>query len=120
MREFKLKSPVIPEKDVVHDCLGFLNRQPGVYAWRNNTGAHVFFHKGKRRFIRYGAVGSADILGVMGSAGRFLAVECKRVGEDASDEQFAWLGQVQDRGGIACVVHSLDELVEFWAQVRAL
>lgn len=65
-----------PEGAVVRSCLDYLAVR-GIMAWRNNSGAtHTERKDGSRGFVRFGRVGSADILGVL-PGGRFLAVECK-------------------------------------------
>ncbi len=111
------KPPVQPEKEVVRDCLEFLSLQRGVTCWRNNTGMALSSYKGKTRAIRYGTVGSADIIGLIAPQGRFLGVECKRVGKEPSDDQKAWLAAVREAGGVALVAHSLQELMDRWNEL---
>ncbi|HEY1189323.1 MAG TPA: hypothetical protein VGE74_16845 [Gemmata sp.] len=53
-------------------CLEWL-AQLRIYAWRNNTGS---CKTRQGHFIRYGQVGSSDVLGIL-PGGRFLAFECK-------------------------------------------
>jgi len=97
-----------PEGLVVAACLEYL-RLRGILAWRNNSGAATIGEGSGRRFVRFGLVGSADIIGVM-PGGRFLAVECKAARGRLSEAQGEFLRRVQDAGGVACVVHGVDEL----------
>ena len=69
----------------------------GAHFWRNNTGA---FHDGKR-LIRYGQVGSADVLGCY--RGRFVAIECKARRGRLSADQRAWRSAVVAAGGVYIV-----------------
>jgi hypothetical protein len=100
---------VTPEGEVLHSCLEVLSLLH-ICSWRNNTGA-VKLEK-ENRFVRYGKVGSSDILGVL-PGGRFLAVECKRPGVGCvSSAQREFLSEVERNGGLAVVVHSAGELLQ--------
>ncbi|MBM4442507.1 MAG: VRR-NUC domain-containing protein [Candidatus Rokubacteria bacterium] len=80
---------------------------PDVRLWRNNGG--VASHADGSR-VRYGlAVGSADLIGILRPSGRFIALEVKRPGERETPKQRAWLAIVQNFGGFAAVVSSVDE-----------
>lgn len=98
------------ETALVKACLEFLHLK-GVKAWRNNSGAVRACYNGKSRFIRYGAVGSPDILGCL-PGGRLLAVECKTPTGRVRPEQAAFLSELRAAGALAVVVHNLDELNE--------
>lgn len=50
------KPPAPLERDILRQCLDYLSLCPGVFVWRNNTGA---LNVGKR-FVRFGTVGSSD------------------------------------------------------------
>ena len=80
-----------------------------VFAWRQNRGAMSGAHKGKPWFVRFGPPGQSDILGVVPSLGRFLAIEVKRVGKQPTEDQQGFLDRVTAAGGIAFVAHSLEE-----------
>lgn len=93
------------ESVVLKQCLEFLQLR-GIFAFRNNTGAL----KEGRRFIRFGYPGSSDILGILPN-GQFLAVECKREkGGILSDKQVEFLNRIKENGGVAVVVHSVQDL----------
>mgnify|MGYP002860351187 CR=1 FL=1 len=99
------------ESAVLDQCLVYLKAK-GLYVWRNNTGAV----RVGRRFIRFGYVGSSDILGIT-KDGRFLAVECKREkGGVLSDAQKEFIAEINRNGGVAVCVHSVMELVQKLAE----
>ena len=82
-----------------------------VFAWRANTGAIAAEYKGKSRFMRFGPKGQADIIGILPN-GRFLAIEVKRIGKEASDDQQRFLRRITAAGGLAFAAHSLEECQE--------
>ena len=93
------------EDEVLRDCLAYLQLN-GIYCWRNNTGAT----KTKTGFVRFGKVGSSDILGILPD-GRFLAVECKREkGGVISEKQKEFLGMIVKNQGVAIVANSIESL----------
>jgi hypothetical protein len=95
-----------PEGRVLEGCLRYLEIR-GIYHWRNSTGA-VQIAPG--RFMRFGKVGSSDILGVLPS-GRLLCVECKAPkGGRLSPEQRQFLAEVRELGALAVVARSFREL----------
>jgi hypothetical protein len=96
-----------PEGIVLDGCLQYLEIR-GIYHWRNNTGA-VQIAPG--RFMRFGKVGSSDILGIL-PGGRLLCVECKAKGGRLSPEQKQFLDDVQELGALALVVQGWWELEE--------
>jgi len=97
-----------PEGRVLDGCLRYLEAM-GIYHWRNNTGA-VQFAPG--RFMRFGKVGSSDVLGVL-PGGRLLCVECKAPNRGRlSPEQKQFLADVRELGALALVVRGWWELDE--------
>jgi len=53
------------EKDIQKQILEYLNHQPSSsFFWRQNTGAFRAEHNGKKRLIRFGIPGAADITGL--------------------------------------------------------
>jgi hypothetical protein len=84
----------MPESLVLGGCLRYLEIR-GIYHRRNSTGA-VQIAPG--RFMRFGKVGSSDILGVL-PGGRLLCVECKAPeGGRLSPEQKQFLAEVRELG----------------------
>jgi hypothetical protein len=71
-----------------------LSLQLGAYVWNNETGAV----QGADRFIRYGFVGSSDIIGLL-PTGQFLGVEVKTGNARQSDKQKAFEAAIHKRKG---------------------
>lgn len=99
------------ESELVKSILEYLVWKK-IFAWRNNTGAVVAENKGKKRFFRFGLVGSADILAILPPNGRLLAIECKREGNVPTEAQRRFLEQIKASGGLATVVYSLADVEE--------
>lgn len=92
----------------------------GCTVWRNETGqfwtGRVLHRQGKQVTLANAAMipvglckGSADIIGIRHSDGRFLALEVKTATGRASREQHAFVAAVQAANGIAGIVRSVDE-----------
>ena len=105
------------ETELVTSVLSALALEPGVVAWRNNTGmarvhgSHVRFGLGS---------GSADIIGILRPGGRFVALECKTEKGKASLEQHAWRTRVEEHGGVYGLVRSVQEARDVIAQARRM
>ena len=97
------------ETDLVKACLSYLELC-GAFVWRNNSGQ---LRDRTGRPVRFGKVGSADIIGVW-TDGKFLAVECKIGRNTPTAQQDAFLDAVAAHGGHAIVARSVDDIVE-WA-----
>jgi VRR-NUC domain len=107
------------ESDVLTACLQWLHWK-GLFCWRQNQGAIPLKGGGYRKFV--GLKGVSDILGILPETvtvagvvgpvtfGTLLAVEVKRPGEKLRSDQAEFLKNVNDRGGIGIVVHSIHEL----------
>ena len=94
-----------PESIILDSCLHYLQVR-GIYHWRNSTGA---IRLGPGRFMRFGKVGSSDILGLL-PGGRFLAIECKAPGGRLSPEQVEFLERIRGLGGFAIVAKSFKDI----------
>ena len=78
----------------------------GVRLFRNNVGT---LQDKDGRYIKFGlCVGSSDLIGYT-ATGRFIAVEVKVPGKQATPEQQAFLDAVVTCGGIGFVAHSEEE-----------
>ncbi|CAK0760628.1 hypothetical protein CCP4SC76_3340002 [Gammaproteobacteria bacterium] len=103
------------EQAIQRAILQYLALCPHVaWAQRFNTGATGWSYTTqagaqRRRFIRFGFTGCADILGQMKS-GHLLAIECKRQGGKATDSQQAFLKTVSDNNGLAIVATNVGEV----------
>ncbi len=97
------------ETEILREIMDRLKRHPGIYAWRNNSGAT----KTKRgQFLRYGHVGSGDIIGVASPGGRFFSIEVKAPKGVVSEEQETFITTMLGLGAVAFVAHSADEAME--------
>lgn len=97
----------IREADVLSACLSLFTIH-GWLHWRNNTGQL----KIAGRVIRFGRVGSSDILAVVPRSGRIMACECKRPGKAPTENQEAFLESVERNGGVSVVVSDVVKLEE--------
>lgn len=85
----------------------------GCKAWRNNTGAvRPQRSNGSYGFIRFGEVGSGDVLFIMPPFGRFGSIETKTQNDRLRKTQEDWMETVNNLGGIAFVARSLDDVLE--------
>ena len=96
-----------PEAAALAEVLKALKAH-SLVAWaeRQNSGAV----RSGGRFIRFGWVGCADILGQLRD-GRFLGVEVKAAKGRASPEQVAFLERINAAGGVGFIAHSLRDVV---------
>ena len=90
-----------PESLVLTGCLSYLAKK-GIYHWRNSSGA---VRVGPKRFMRFGKVGSSDILGVL-PGGKVLAIECKAKGGRLSPDQRQFLADISNLGGLSVIAYS--------------
>lgn len=84
----------LPESQLQALLLAHLNRIPGVWVWRANTGAA----RAEGRLIRFGYPGQADLLGMV--CGVFLAVEVKGPGGRQSEDQRLFQSRVEANLGV--------------------
>lgn len=101
----------LTEAAIQKTCLQWL-RFWGAVAIRVNSGARVIpeTKTTKRRYLKSNdQPGCSDVL-VCLPDGAFAALEVKKPGEDPTPDQQAFLDKVTKAGGLALVVHSLDEL----------
>lgn len=94
----------------------------GCTVWRNNTGTAYqgrTIHKSDgqvtladSRPITFGlCVGSADIIGIRHSDGRFIAIEVKTGKGRATPEQQRFIEHVRKAGGLAGIARTIDEAI---------
>ena len=87
------------------------DRRVGMF-WRQNTGGAALPGKGgTRQFVKFGARGVSDILGVL-VGGRALAIEVKRPGKKPTDHQQKFIDAVNATGGLAFVATSVRDVVD--------
>ena len=91
---------------LVRTCLVFLDARR-IFAWHNNTGAL----KVDNRFVRFGKVGSPDIIAVV--RGQFWGIECKCGQDKLTSGQVEFSRRLLDAGGRFLLVwDTIDRLVE--------
>ena len=112
LKQLKAGQPLYAkEGELVKDCITRLTKA-GCFVWKQNQGGMKVEGKGQGRFIKFAHVeGISDIIG-MTPTGRFLAVECKMVGNKPTKKQQDFLEAVADSGGLAVVAYSADALME--------
>jgi hypothetical protein len=69
-------------------------------------------------WVRWGLIGSADILG-LANGGKFIALEVKTGCGVQSDQQVKFESAVKKTGGHYFVVRSVEDALQFVAQVAA-
>jgi len=90
------------ERDVLAEVLAVLEMHPRVaFVWRQNTGAMDL----GERYVRFSFKGCSDVLGML-KTGQFLAIETKRIGKEPTEDQAAFLANVNRNGGLAFVARS--------------
>lgn len=82
------------EKSIVTKILRYLRRVLGCFCWKEHGGL-------------YGAAGIPDIIACVN--GRFVAFEVKTTSGKATKLQEATIRKILNAGGVAAVVHSVDE-----------
>jgi hypothetical protein len=74
----------------------------GIQAFRANAGGGYRIGKGGRpQLIRGMPEGFPDVFGWLPKDGRFLAIECKRPGEEPTPEQWEFIHRINRDGGVA-------------------
>lgn len=73
--------------------------------WRANSGAANY----DGRHVKFGVTGQSDLMVVLRPHGRLCCLEVKRPGAKPTPEQTAFLRAVERSGGVAAVVHSVEE-----------
>lgn len=99
----------LSEKQIQNHILGYLKSKQ-IYAWQCNT--HGTFDQKLGRFRKSGAWhirGVSDILGIL-PGGKFLAIEVKSKKGRLSVEQKIFLEEISNRGGVAFVARSIEDV----------
>ena len=106
--------PSISEAEILKACLEFLAAK-GIFAWRVNN-IPAFDPKIGRYRSFHGLKGVSDIIGILPSqegVGRFFCCEVKSAHGKISASQEAYLQEVDNNGGLAMIVRSIDDLEGF-------
>ena len=104
----KRQNAKLSEAEILSKILAYL-KLTRIYAWRNSVGATVIGAGEHRRFVRFGHSGLSDIIGIL-SGGRFLAIEVKSAKGRITPEQRAFLDNIEERGGVAFVARSVEDV----------
>lgn len=94
--------------ELVRACEHYLTLKK-VFHYRNNSGAMKVREGG---FIRFGAVGSPDIIAVVD--GRYVGIECKMGSGRQSPAQKEFQQALEQAGGQYFLVRSIDDLIEIF------
>lgn len=79
----------------------------GCTMFRNNTGK---LQDARGRWVTFGLhTGSSDLIGYRNKDGKFVAIEVKRPGKNATAEQHNFIQQVKANNGLAGVAHNTME-----------
>ncbi len=97
----------LSEADIQHLIIAWLQTKR-FFVWRQNTVGVYDAAKGRYRASN-SKKGVCDILGVLPD-GRFLAIEVKSAKGKTSQDQDAFIAQVNKSGGLAFVARSLDDV----------
>ena len=116
----------VKESVVVAQCLEWLAKHR-IFCWRNNTGS---YRTPEGRFIRYGHVGSGDIIGITPvvitsemvgrTVGLFTAIECKTATGKQSKPQQVFQTMIERNGGVYIVARSTSDLERAIVQLEHL
>jgi hypothetical protein len=100
-----------PEGSVVRAILDYLDIRQILYI-RNNTGvARPERKDGSKGFVRFGSVGSADIIGCL-PGGRFFAIECKAGRGKLTPAQVEFQRKTIREGGLHIVAYRVEDVIE--------
>ena len=96
-----------------------------IWHMRQNSGAVVSEYNGKKRMIRYGRTGCADILasplrweGMLGEHPVLLWLEIKADKGRQSPGQIQFMDEVRNEGHYYAVIHSIEELQDVLKEIR--
>ncbi len=98
----------IGEKDVQKVILEYLTLKR-IFHYRNNSGVMTSEYKGKRSFVRFGAVGSPDIICVI--KGQYVGIEVKGPKGVQSDNQKDFQKQLELAGGRYILARDLNDII---------
>lgn len=108
---------VSTEKETQKACLDYLVSSR-IFHYRNNSGAMPIDAPGGRRFIRFGATGSPDIIVVW--KGQYIGFEIKDRYGKQSDGQVKFQEALEKAGGTYYVIRSIDEFLKIMMRYKNL
>jgi len=93
----------------------------GHFVWRQNTGLAFYVNaKGKKRAFRASFKGCSDIVGLLklGKIGVIICIETKIKKNKLSDYQVKFLREIREKGGIAFVARSLNNVIKVVSELQ--
>src|SRR3990172_1638053 len=95
--------------DLVSSVLCWLQIfRPTGYFYKTNTGGFAGEYKGKKRFVRFGVPGLADITGTLD--GRTVYVECKIPPDKPTPEQLEFRRCAERAGALYVLAYSIEDV----------
>jgi hypothetical protein len=107
-----MNRPREKESDVQRAVLEYLKLR-GILNYRNNSGAMSGEYKGKHWFMRFGAVGSPDIVGLI--RGQYVGIEVKGTAGKQSEHQKEFQVRLEGAGGRHILGRSVEDVMELAA-----
>lgn len=99
--------PKRSEGEIQAGIISYLAIRGDMYFWRQNSGV---FSPRPGTYVRAGVKGVSDIICVWAPYGRFVGVECKKLGEGPDEDQIAWGKSVTKMGGLYIVAWSPEDV----------
>jgi hypothetical protein len=107
---------------LVNEILCELSKSKHIRVWKNDTGAAKSLDG--ERFVKYGLVGSADIIGINYlehlRIGQFVAIEVKTGSARQSEEQKRFEKMILDRGGVYILARTVLDATSRLAIARTI
>jgi len=95
------------EIQIQQEILKTYGARPDMRIWRNQTEA---LKDERGRLVRFGLIGSADILGIIKHNGTLLAIEVKTDTGRQTEQQKAFQNMIESHGGIYILARSVDDV----------
>jgi hypothetical protein len=96
------------EIDIQKQILDYLALKR-VFHYRQNSGGLGGEHKGKKWFVRFGALGAPDIICVI--KGQYVGIEIKNEKGKQSDHQRVFQQKLEKAGGFYLLARSLEDVI---------
>ena len=98
------------EKEIQHQILDYLNKLPNFFAWRNQS-VGIYANGSYRKKGGFDIKGTSDIFAVRSPDGKLFCFEVKKDAKSkTSNEQKAFIKKINNIGGVAFVVWSLEQV----------
>lgn len=105
----------LKEADIQKQILQYLELKR-VFHYRNNSGGMTHEYNGKKSFMRFGEVGSPDIVCVID--GIYTGIEVKRPGGKQSENQKIFQENLERAGGRYFIAYSLDDVINMLSYAK--